>query len=275
MSDKKKNTEFYRKLRSLLAHFTPYSIIFIAWFSFLATFLSLYEDKNENYGKYGLVYSLDRNFKDFAYVLFPGNLNAQESFRLLLWAFLGLILVIIVTIVICSKYQKQKRKARLNAVPPTFDVKKLTQDQLRDIRDYYMISKGQATKSFVLTILMCVLGFILVGIAVCCAIFLEGNLAAALIPAVGSAIVELIAGTTLFVYKRTLTQLNLYYDSQVQDQRFLLALQAAEQLPGEKQAEVRQAIIMKYVKANSSEDISDDENSKLTKYKVRATKKHK
>lgn len=71
----------------------------------------------------------------------------------------------------------------------------------------------QGKNAFFLAVVMCITGFILMGISISAAFFNTDNLISTIVPAIGAAIVEVIAGTSLIVYKKSLEQLNHYYNS--------------------------------------------------------------
>ena len=92
---------------------------------------------------------------------------------------------------------------------------------MREINDYYILSKTQAQKSFNLAVFMCIIGIVLMGVSIFAAFFQSNNVISAIIPAVGAAILEVIAGTSLIVYKNSLSQLNRYFNSLHSNERFL------------------------------------------------------
>ena len=92
---------------------------------------------------------------------------------------------------------------------------------LEDIKEFYTWSQKQAKASFVLAVSMCVLGFVLMIIAIVLPIIFSLSFQMSLIPAVGGIITELIAGTALVVYRNSLVQLNHYHKALHEDERFL------------------------------------------------------
>lgn len=101
------------------------------------------------------------------------------------------------------------------------DILELMLANMREINDYYVLSKTQAQNSFTLAVIMCIIGIVLMGISIFAAFFQSSNVISAIIPAVGAAIVEVIAGTSLIVYKNSLSQLNRYFNSLHSNERFL------------------------------------------------------
>ena len=89
------------------------------------------------------------------------------------------------------------------------------------IEEYYTCSQEQARHSFKLAIWTCIGGFILLIAAVVLPIIFKLSFELSLIPTIGGAISELVAATSLFVYRSSLTQLNHYHQALHEDERFL------------------------------------------------------
>lgn len=123
------------------------------------------------------------------------------------------------------------------------DILELMLENMKEIRDYYVISKKQAKNAFSLAIFMCALGIMLIIIAVILSIAFELSLIISLIPAIGGAMAELIAGTSLVVYKTSLEQLNNYYESLHNNERFLSLVNLVSKISVKKQDEAYMSII--------------------------------
>lgn len=123
------------------------------------------------------------------------------------------------------------------------DILELMLANMREINDYYILSKTQAQKSFTLAVVMCIIGIVLMGISIFAAFFQENNVISAIIPAVGAAIVEVIAGTSLIVYKNSLSQLNRYFNSLHSNERFLSIVNIVSKVSPEKQDDMYFEII--------------------------------
>ena len=91
---------------------------------------------------------------------------------------------------------------------------------LRELKEFYTLTKKQAIRSFSLSVGLCVLGFLLIMLATIVAVLWQEN-QIAFVTSIGGAIVEVIAGTALFVYKNSLEQLNFYYLSLHDNERFM------------------------------------------------------
>lgn len=100
------------------------------------------------------------------------------------------------------------------------DILALMALNLRELKEFYTLTKKQAIRSFSLAVLLCVFGFLLIVIATLIAVLCKENLIA-FVAGIGGTIVELIAGTALFVYRKSLEQLNFYYTSLHDNERFM------------------------------------------------------
>ena len=123
------------------------------------------------------------------------------------------------------------------------DALKLMLVNMEEIKAYYTLSKTQAKDSFRLSGWMCILGFVLLVAAVVLPFLTREKYEVSIITAIGGAIVEIIAGTSLFVYKNSLTQLNHYYESLHDNERFLSYVNLVRKLSPEKQDDMYIEII--------------------------------
>ena len=133
------------------------------------------------------------------------------------------------------------------------DALKLMLVNMEEIKAYYTLSKAQAKDSFRLSVWMCILGFILLVAAVVLPFFTSGKYEVSIITAIGGAIVEIIAGTSLFVYKNSLTQLNHYYESLHDNERFLSTVNLVSKLSPEKQDDMYIEIIRSGIQSMTTE----------------------
>lgn len=100
------------------------------------------------------------------------------------------------------------------------DIIGLMADNLNEIRQFYELTKEQAINSYKLAKNSSIAGIALIIIAILIAIIFNNN-QIAVATAAGGIIVEVLAGTSLFVYEKTLKQLNYYYASLHNNERFL------------------------------------------------------
>jgi flagellar motor component MotA len=133
------------------------------------------------------------------------------------------------------------------------DILELMFDNTGEIRAYFSISKNHARLSFWLAILTCIFGVVLLGLAVHYALT-NPKIEPSVIAAIGGAISEVFAATSLVVHKKSLKQLNHYYDALHDNEMFLSTVHLVGNLSIDKQDDIYMEIIkreldIRYVKA--------------------------
>lgn len=94
----------------------------------------------------------------------------------------------------------------------------------KQMKGYYDISKSQASSSFIVAVIICILGILIFLFALLSPLIPAFSSNESLIPIIGTiigAIVEFFAGTILLVYKQSLSQMNLYHAALSDYQRYL------------------------------------------------------
>lgn len=115
------------------------------------------------------------------------------------------------------------------------DILELMFENMKEIKDYYIISKKQATNSFKLAVSLCIIGFICIIASIALITIFKTSVAVSLIPGIAGAIAEIVAGTALVVYKTSLEQLNNYYESLHNNERFLSLVNLVSKISDKKQ----------------------------------------
>lgn len=100
------------------------------------------------------------------------------------------------------------------------DIIGLMINNLNEIRQFYKLTKEQAINAYKLAKNSSIAGICLIIIAILVAVIYNNN-QIALATTAGGIIIEVLAGTSLFVYEKTLKQLNYYYASLHNNERFL------------------------------------------------------
>ncbi len=149
------------------------------------------------------------------------------------------------------------------------DILELMLANMREINDYYVLSKTQAQNSFTLAVAMCIIGILLMGVSIFATFFYSSNVISAVIPAVGAAIVEVIAGTSLNVYKKSLSQLNRYFNSLHSNERFLSIVNIVSKASPDVQDDMYYEIIKSQIGVVSTDLVEDD--NKESKVNVTST----
>lgn len=114
---------------------------------------------------------------------------------------------------------------------------------IKELRLFYQISRKQARGAFFLSAVMCLIGALVLFLSIAALLFLDHYQGTLTIGAVGGTIIEFVAATALFIYRRTLAQLNHYYRSLHENERFLSILSLTSRLSSEKRDEVYIRII--------------------------------
>lgn len=136
-----------------------------------------------------------------------------------------------------------------NEVAPVSDKKDIyaaMMDNNNEINEYFTISKSQAKVSYLVSILSCLLGFLLFAISVYTALT-KGDKEVIFLNAISGAITEVIAGTVLVVYIKAAKQLNHYYNALHENEKVLLAINLADRIGKDKKDEVYMEIIKKQI----------------------------
>ena len=123
------------------------------------------------------------------------------------------------------------------------DIIELMIANMKEINEYYVLSKRMTQQSFILAVCMCIGGFMIISVSV--AFILINNFEAkeAIIPIISGAVVEAIAATTLIVYKKSIEQLNRYYDALHNNEIFLSSVNLVSKISTEKRDQMYEYII--------------------------------
>ena len=129
-----------------------------------------------------------------------------------------------------------------------------------EIKEYFRISKNQSRFSFYFSIVSSVAGIIVVIIAAAGIVIFE-NLGISIIAAVSGAITEVISGIVLWIHNKSALQLNYYYDSLHENEKFLSAVNIADKLSEEKKEDMYIEIIRKQIDIQSKDKGNDASNT--------------
>ena len=132
-----------------------------------------------------------------------------------------------------------------------------------EIKEYFKISKDQSKFSFYFSIVSSVVGIIVVIIAASGMVIFK-NSGISIIAAVSGAITEIISGIVLWIHNKSALQLNYYYDSLHENEKFLSAVNIADKLSEEKKEDMYIEIIRKQIdiQAKAKENKASDTDKK-------------
>jgi len=117
------------------------------------------------------------------------------------------------------------------------DISELMFYDIEEMRSYFSISKKHTNLSFVLVILSCLAGIALLGFSVYHALATP-NIVPAAIAVVGFVVSGLFAATSFAVYKKSISQLNHYYNALRDKEIYLLTIICIDKLSTKKQEEM-------------------------------------
>lgn len=121
------------------------------------------------------------------------------------------------------------------------DVIDLMLKNVRELREYYIISKRQATNAFSASLIVCFLGFIvyIAGIAV----FVISGKNALLLTTISGTIVEVISGLFFWLYRHAIKQLNIYHQRLGTTEKYLTAIRLVDKMGQDKHDDMYKHII--------------------------------
>ena len=121
------------------------------------------------------------------------------------------------------------------------DVIDLMLKNVRELREYYIISKRQATNAFSASLIVCFLGFIvyIAGIVV----FVISGENALLLTTISGTIVEVISGLFFWLYRHAIRQLNIYHQRLGTTEKYLTAIRLVDKMERDKHDDMYKHII--------------------------------
>ena len=129
---------------------------------------------------------------------------------------------------------------------------------LGEIKDYYLISKDHAKASFVLAVIACLVGLLLLFVSAVSALNAK-DVSSSVMTAIGGVVVELFAGTVLIVYNKSISQLNRYYDSLRESERLLYSANLVAKMSKGRRDDAYMEIIKSAMKDAPPPDDDGDE----------------
>ncbi len=121
------------------------------------------------------------------------------------------------------------------------DVIDLMLKNVRELREYYIISKRQATNAFSASLIVCFLGFVIYIAGIIA--FVSSGENALLLTTIAGTIVEVISGLFFWLYRYAITQLNIYHQRLGATEKYLTAIQLVDKMGQDKQDDMYKHII--------------------------------
>lgn len=108
------------------------------------------------------------------------------------------------------------------------DIIKLMSHNLLELKEYYTINKQQARKSFLAALIMSVLGFLVFVVGIVAVFFYDKDIY--VYSTISGALVEVIAGLFFYLYNRSMQQINIFFGSLLDTQRYLSSIQLVDKI---------------------------------------------
>ena len=132
--------------------------------------------------------------------------------------------------------QETEDVVKNNQNQPDYDVFKLLYKNVRESTEYYIISKRQANKSFILAIISCIFGVIIYICGFLIVAILNKDIA--ILTTIAGTIVELISGLSFWMYSKSLKQLNEYHKRLGSTEKYLTSIQMIDKMSDNKKDEM-------------------------------------
>ncbi len=129
---------------------------------------------------------------------------------------------------------------------------------LNQISDYYVINKKQASTAFIAAISACVIGFVLICIGVLLIFIRTDSVLSGSIVGVSGVISEIVATLFLVVYNKTIEQINFFYKSLNEKERFLTIIEMAKDLENNREETIVKIIENTLVSYNDEEKLKKE-----------------
>jgi len=105
---------------------------------------------------------------------------------------------------------------------------------MAQMQNYYEISMMQAKNSYICAVIASCAGIAFFIFASVMVIFCNASISSVIIPAAGGALTEVIAGTIFIIYKKSLDQMNHYFDSLERNEKFLSSVNLVDMVSAAK-----------------------------------------
>ena len=108
-------------------------------------------------------------------------------------------------------------------------------NNVKELREYYVISKQQARKSFSAALFICFFGIFIYVLGIIS--FMVFNKDISVISIIGGTVVEVIAGLFFWLYREATKQLNIYHQRLGYTEKYLTVIQIIKEMPEERRIE--------------------------------------
>ena len=121
-------------------------------------------------------------------------------------------------------------------------------DNVSELREYYVISKQQARKSFSAALFICFFGIFIYLLGIITYLIFDKNIS--IISIIGGTVVEVIAGLFFWLYREATKQLGIYHQRLGSTEKYLTVIQIIKEMAEDKQVEAYNNLIASILSDN-------------------------
>ena len=156
---------------------------------------------------------------------------------------------------IVAKHSVDKADAKIESIQVERAIKDITIENnendnvlelmlknVRELREYYVISKQQARKSFSAALFICFFGIFIYVLGIISFMVFDKDIS--VISIIGGTVVEVIAGLFFWLYREATKQLSIYHQRLGSTEKYLTVIQIIKEMPEEKRVEAFQSLAM-------------------------------
>lgn len=160
------------------------------------------------------------------------------------------------------KKENEEIKEKVESVKELADgeanVLDLMLKNVSELREYYVISKNQARRSFSSALLICFFGIVIYSFGIISVVFLEAD--ATLITIVSGTVVEIISGLFFWLYMQASKQLDIYHKRLGTTEKYLTAMQLIEKMSENEKDSQYDRLILHMITDGMELPLSKEEN---------------
>mgnify|MGYP005775967383 FL=1 len=128
-----------------------------------------------------------------------------------------------------------------------------------ELREYYVISKNQARRSFSAALTICFLGIIIYSFGIISTVFLNSD--ASIITLISGTVVEVISGLFFWLYVQASKQLDIYHKRLASTEKYLTAISLVDKMSEAEKDRQYEWIIRKIVMVDGENALKNEENT--------------
>lgn len=121
-------------------------------------------------------------------------------------------------------------------------------DNVSELKEYYVISKQQARKSFSAALFICIFGILIYLLGIVMYIMFDKDIS--IISVISGTVVEVIGGLFFWLYREATKQLGIYHQRLGSTEKYLTVIQIIKEMSEDKQTEAYNGLISSILSDN-------------------------